>query len=89
MSYRNDPVHWRNRARSMRMRVEETDNVHAKAMMLKLADDYDRRGEEAEARIGGGPSMKLLPARVSGGPFTQLPPVDLSEHRRRRMRRDA
>ena len=48
MSYVHDPVHWRSRARSMRAMAEQTSDANAKAMMLKLADDYAARAESIE-----------------------------------------
>jgi hypothetical protein len=48
MSYVHDPVHWRNRARSMRAMAEQTSDANAKAMMLRLADDHAARAESIE-----------------------------------------
>jgi hypothetical protein len=72
MSYVYDPVHWRNRARSMRAAAEAADNVHIKTMMLELADDYVGRAERADTRIAA-------PSQPSA-----LPPLDLSGYRRKR-----
>jgi hypothetical protein len=76
MSYINDPVHWRNRARSIRAMAEQTNNVNAKAMMLKLAEDYAARVDQAEARASA-------PSRL-----TELPPLGVIGFRRSRARRD-
>lgn len=75
MSYVYDPVHWRNRARSMRAMAEQTNDINAKTMMLKLAEDYAARGDQAEA-----------PAAPLG--LTELPPLGVIGFRRSRARRD-
>ena len=62
MSYVHDPVHWRNRARSMHMFAEKTNNIDAKAMMVKLAEDYEKLGDRAEARVKQASSKAGLPA---------------------------
>jgi hypothetical protein len=51
MSYAHDPVHWRNRERSMRAMAKQTNNAEAKAMIIKLADDYEARAYKAELRV--------------------------------------
>jgi hypothetical protein len=76
MSYVHDPVHWRNRARSVRAMAERTDNVNAKEMMLKLAEDYATRGDQAEA-CASAPLSRL----------TELPPTEFIGYRRDRVRR--
>src|SRR6516225_9862252 len=46
----NDPKHWRDRAAEMRVLSEMMNDVEARATMLRLADDYDRMADRAEAR---------------------------------------
>jgi len=38
----NDPKHWYERAAEMRVLADEMANVETKAVMLRLAADYDR-----------------------------------------------
>ena len=49
----NDPQHWRDRAREMRTIAEEANDLIAKAMMLRLADDYDKLADRAAMRASG------------------------------------
>jgi len=46
----NDPRHWHDRAAEMRALADAMATVESKAMMLRLADDYDKLGDRAEAR---------------------------------------
>jgi hypothetical protein len=47
----NDPSHWRERAKAMRVHAEQIDDPESKGMMLKIADDYESLAQRAEARM--------------------------------------
>jgi hypothetical protein len=51
-----DAKHWYDRAAQMRVLAAEINDIAARAMMLKLADDYDKLGDRAEARAAKGTS---------------------------------
>jgi hypothetical protein len=44
--------HWRMRAEEMRTIAEETRDSTARAMMLRIAADYDRLAKHADGNIG-------------------------------------
>jgi len=50
----NDSKHWRDRAIEMRALSHTVKDVGAAATMLRLAADYDKLAERADARINGG-----------------------------------
>jgi len=52
----SDPKHWRDRAAEMRALSETMDDVEARAIMLRLAEDYDKLADRAE--------VAAAPARV-------------------------
>jgi len=49
----NDPKHWRGRAAQMRVLAGEMKAPEAEAMMLRLADDYDKLADRADIRSDG------------------------------------
>jgi len=46
----NDVKHWRDRAAEMRVLSCEMKDFEARTLMLKLANDYDKLADRAEAR---------------------------------------
>jgi hypothetical protein len=50
----NDPKHWRDRAAEMRALSEMMKDAETGAIMLRLADDYDKLADRAEIRSNGG-----------------------------------
>jgi hypothetical protein len=49
-SYINDPDHWRKRAGEMSALASEIEEQEARAVMLRLAADYDKLAERATQR---------------------------------------
>jgi hypothetical protein len=49
-SITDNPQHWYDRAAEMRVLAEEMKTVETKAMMLRLADDYDKLADRAADR---------------------------------------
>jgi hypothetical protein len=49
----NDPQHWYDRAAEMRALAETMADARTKAMMLRLADDYDKLADRAAMRVQG------------------------------------
>jgi hypothetical protein len=49
----NDPNHWRARASEARALAEQEHDPISKAMILQVAEDYDRLAERADLRSGG------------------------------------
>jgi hypothetical protein len=50
MTLAKDPQHWHDRAAQMRVLTDSIKDAEARAIMLKLADDYDKLAERAEVR---------------------------------------
>jgi hypothetical protein len=46
----NDPKHWRDRAAEMRALADCMEKPETVAIMAKLAEDYDKLADRAEAR---------------------------------------
>ncbi len=49
----NDSKHWRDRAAEMRIWSDGMKDIDAQAMMLRLADDYDKLADRADVRANG------------------------------------
>jgi hypothetical protein len=47
----DNPEHWRNRAEKTRALAEDMDDPVVKAMMLRVADNYERLSAHAEPRL--------------------------------------
>jgi hypothetical protein len=52
-SLRDDPNHWHDRAKEARALANQEHDPIAKAMILQIADDYDRLAVRAAVRSGG------------------------------------
>jgi hypothetical protein len=52
----NNPEHWRGRAQQLRFVAQEIADAKSKAIMLKIAEDYEKLAKRAELRTDGGAS---------------------------------
>jgi hypothetical protein len=50
----NDPGHWRDRATEMRALAETMQEAETRAIMQRLADDYEKLADRAALRSDGG-----------------------------------
>jgi hypothetical protein len=57
----NSVEHWRSRAKEMRTLAEEAEDPHAKAAMLRIADDYELLATRAEERRSGRQTLGHAP----------------------------
>ena len=58
MPFSYQPNHWRERAAHMRALAVDTADAEAAAIMLKLAEDYDKLADRAEIRAQDQPPSK-------------------------------
>ena len=49
---RNDPQYWRNRAEEVRAIAAQMKDTHNKALMLSIAQDYEKLVKRAEQHAG-------------------------------------
>jgi hypothetical protein len=52
LNVNSDPNYWRNRAEEARAIAVQMRHPHTKAVMLGIAQEYERLAERAEQRMG-------------------------------------
>jgi hypothetical protein len=55
----NDPEHWRQQADEARATARQLPNPDSKAVMMRIAVDYDRLAERARARADEGEQEEI------------------------------
>jgi hypothetical protein len=62
----NDPEHWLSRAEEARVIAEQMTDPQARASMLRVAQEYEKLAERAEARTISGAERKPVapPAKI-------------------------
>jgi len=54
----DDPDYWRSRAEEARAVAVQMKDAHTKAVMLGIAQDYEKLAKRAEQRTGDTPSTR-------------------------------
>jgi hypothetical protein len=65
--FTSDPEHWRQRAAQMRLLAKESNDLDAKATMLRIADDYDHLAERADMRSEESKGKRITMSALAAG----------------------